>query len=177
MITGTILGQKFTFQTSPTVFSPQKIDEGTRFLLENINITDVKRILDIGCGYGAIGIVVAKTNPESQIVMIDKNPEALRLCKENVKLNNLQNCRVLTTSAVNTISKFNLALSNLPWHQNKTAVPEIISLAFDRLENGGKFFAVTNSQFLTEDLINTNFGNVMMIRQWPPYKILKAEKK
>lgn len=168
-------GHEFVFQTSPSVFSYRKIDSGTKFLLESIKVDGAKNILDIGCGYGALGIILAKLHPRSQVILVDNNPEALALCKENIRLNNLQNCRVLPTSAAGTLSKFNLALSNLPWHQNKTAIPKIISLAFEALLQNGLFYVVTNYKYKTEEKIAEVFGNVQFVAQKAPYKVLRAK--
>ena len=76
-------GNYFQFQTSSSVFSKERIDLGTRLLIESMILPKAGKILDLGCGYGPIGIVAAVLNPDLHIVMVDINERAVWLAKEN----------------------------------------------------------------------------------------------
>jgi 16S rRNA G1207 methylase RsmC len=75
------------------VFSSEQVDEGTRLLAESMVIMNGWRILDMGCGYGVLGIIAAKLAPRGRVVMVDINRLAVKLAAINVKINNVRNAR------------------------------------------------------------------------------------
>ncbi len=79
----------FEFVTAPSVFSHKKIDKGTQLLIQRMKLPDTGRVLDLGCGYGVIGIVVASTNPNLKVVMTDINKRAVKLARLNCRKNNV----------------------------------------------------------------------------------------
>ena len=82
-------GNRFVFKTSSGVFSAQKIDLGTRLLANDSVIPPLGKILDLGCGYGAVGIAIKKAFPKITVFMSDINERAVRLSKENALKNNV----------------------------------------------------------------------------------------
>ena len=89
-----ILGKKFVFYTDNGVFSKGGIDFGSSLLLRTINVKDAKTLLDVGCGYGTIGLTIAKTNPECFVEMVDVNLRAIDLAKQNMTLNEIKNAEI-----------------------------------------------------------------------------------
>jgi len=89
-----LFGFHLIFETSPGLYSPRKIDEGTLLLLTCMHIKNNTKILDLGCGYGVIGIVAAKLCPKSKITMVDSDALAINLSKINVELNSVENAKV-----------------------------------------------------------------------------------
>ncbi len=89
LISFSIYGYTFEFVTYTSLFSGRSIDEGTRLLLENIIVPDEGVVLDIGCGYGVIGIVIARFNPRLKVYMTDINPLAVKTTRHNAILNNV----------------------------------------------------------------------------------------
>src|SRR4030067_3863385 len=87
-------GLPFKFITSSSVFSKTQIDKGTRLLIENMVLPETGYILDLGCGYGAIGIAAATFNPNSHVIMTDINKRAVHLAKENIQRNKVTNAEV-----------------------------------------------------------------------------------
>ena len=82
-----ILGCKFTFFTDNGVFSKSKLDYGSRFLLEKVSLCDLgSSLLDVGCGYGPIGIYLSKVF-NIPVDMVDVNKRAIHLCNMNIKEN------------------------------------------------------------------------------------------
>lgn len=78
----TLRGRAFTFNTTWGLFSPEKIDEGTLMLLEKVAVKESDKILDLGCGYGALGIPLAKLAPKGAVHMIDKDFVAVEYAKK-----------------------------------------------------------------------------------------------
>lgn len=96
-----LLGNNIHFTTDNGVFSKNTVDFGTRVLLETIDANldlDNKKILDMGCGYGPIGLSIAKAYPNSQVDMVDVNELALELAKKNAANNNINNVKIFKSS-------------------------------------------------------------------------------
>ena len=131
--------------------------------------------MDFGCGWGAIGLIVAKLHPNIQVTLTDTDETAIKISDENIKVNNFSN---ISTSAPNIIqsNSFDLILSNLPWHKNLSATPVMIQQAFDWLKVSGKFYAVVSKVYRTQDKIEEIFSNVSVIAENQSYKILVATK-
>src|SRR6266571_5470053 len=89
-----IRGHPFAFRTDAGVFSGDKIDRGTELLIEAIEIGPCELILDLGCGYGAIGIVAARLSEGGRIIMTDVNERAVALARTNVAANGIDNAEV-----------------------------------------------------------------------------------
>ena len=94
MIHAYLRGRPFQFLTAAGIFSKKRIDLGTRVLIEHMVLPDKGNVLDVGCGYGAIGIAAAVLNPNLHVVMVDVNERAVRLAKRNIKINNVSNAEV-----------------------------------------------------------------------------------
>jgi 16S rRNA (guanine1207-N2)-methyltransferase len=89
-----LCGRPFEFLTASGVFSKKRVDLGTRLLIESMFLPEKGCVLDVGCGYGAVGIVVASSNPDLRVVMVDVNERAVWLAKQNVQRNNVSNVEV-----------------------------------------------------------------------------------
>jgi len=117
VIKATLRGRDFTFHTTWGLFSPEKIDEGTSMLIESVELGEAKMLLDLGCGYGAIGIVLANEKPDLKVDMIDKDFVAVEYANKNAKLNGVQNTKAYLSNGFDQIpkeQKFDLIISNLP---------------------------------------------------------------
>ena len=94
LVRASLCGKTFEFLTASSVFSKTRIDLGTRLLIESMVLPKTGGVLDIGCGYGAVGIVAAALNLKLCVVMTDVNSRAVRLARKNVELNNIANAEV-----------------------------------------------------------------------------------
>ena len=176
-----LLGAKeFKFHTSSSVFSKNKVDNGTSLLIKEGKILDKSRILDLGCGYGPVGVVMSKIHPDSEVVMSDVNDRALSLSRRNLKLNGCK-AEVISSNLYEKLSgKFDVILSNPPQHAGKKVCFEIIIRAPDYLNTGGNLQLVVRHQRGGKDLAKKMegvFGNVFTIGRKSGYHIYCSEKK
>ena len=104
-------GQNLRFRSTWGLFSPEGIDEGTRLLIEELEISEDATSLDLGCGYGPIGLVMAKLTPKGRVYMVDKNFVAVEYAKKNVELNGLKNCEVYLSNGFSHIRAAALSTS------------------------------------------------------------------
>ena len=136
-------GIVFTFFSDLGVFSKDKIDYGSRVLVETIIQQGKKynNILDVGCGYGFIGIVLGKLN-EASVVFTDVNKRALHLCERNIKENKIKGEIVLSNAYENITEKYDLIVTNPPIRAGKEVVLNIIRDARKHLKEDGELWFV-----------------------------------
>lgn len=172
----------FQFLTSSGVFSKRRIDPGTRILIEHMILPDEGYVLDIGCGYGAIGIVAAALNPKLHVVMVDVNRRAVKLAKRNIRVNGVGNAEVRCGNLYEPVKGmfFNCILSNPPISAGLTTVEAIIAGAPKHMREGATFQVVVRSKIGRERfarIFNDVFGNFTVIARESGYRVLMAEKK
>lgn len=164
-----IHGMTFEFISYSSLFSGKEVDKGTRLLLENLVVPKQGNVLDLGCGYGVIGIVVAKLNPLLKVYMVDVNPLAIKAAKYNAKINSVQERTVILQGDLYEPvkgMKFSAIYSNPPLSAGKTVVEKIIMDAPAHLEDNGVFQVVLakGAEYYTR-LINNLFSNVKTLKK------------
>lgn len=135
----------FTFYTDNGVFSKRGLDFGSRTLIESLLDLDLSGdILDVGCGYGAMGIVLSSFF-DVNIDMVDVNKRAIHLCQMNIKENNVS-CASSFYSNIysNVLKKYNNIITNPPIRAGKEVVYNILFKAKDYLLPGGSLYCVIN---------------------------------
>jgi len=136
-----IKNNEYSFYTNNGVFSKDKLDYGTRLLLENLKEL-YEDILDLGCGYGIIGTVLSK-DKNLKIDMVDINERAIELAKENAKLNNCNNVNIFKSNIYENINKkYNFIITNPPIRAGKDVLREILFGAKDYLKDTGELWFV-----------------------------------
>ena len=173
------LGQDFVFNTGQKLFSPNQIDPGSLLLLETVSKTNLSRsVMDLGCGWGAMGIILAKLFPKINVMLLDNDPLAILFAKENIALNKIANVQVFKADVIRTNpdKKFDFIITNPPWAKSTSVIPALINFAHQHLKTGGKFYMVINETFKTDGVVKNIFGNVSMPSFRSPYKILLATK-
>lgn len=139
-----INGRNLEFLTSSGVFSKKKIDNATVLLIENMRLRNGDRILDLGCGYGPIGIAAAAVCPASQIVMAEYNQRAVGLAKDNVKLNKITNAEVVESDFFDDLEgKFDAILVNPPMAIGLQKLFDVIEESKKYLRKGGSLQLVS----------------------------------
>lgn len=135
---------KLKFIVDNGVFSKKGLDFGTRTLLENINLNEVKGdVLDFGCGYGPIGIYLKKIT-NANIDMIDINERALKLANKNATLNNVKVNIFKSNIYENINKKYNIIVTNPPIRVGKKVLYEILFKAKQYLKDNGQLWLVIN---------------------------------
>ena len=111
------MGSKFNLHTRWGVFSPRSIDDGTLLLMTYISADESDVCLDLGCGYGPIGLALARQCHKGQVHMVDKDFVAVELANDNAKRNGITNAKAYLSDAfihVPSEIKFNQVISNIP---------------------------------------------------------------
>lgn len=173
-----ILDHKFNFNTDNGVFSKHGLDYGTRLLIENLPFNELHgNVLDIGCGYGPIGITIAKLS-NTFVHMVDINIRALQLARQNASMNEVKNILVYNSDAYKGIQlKYNYIVTNPPIRAGKELLYEIIMGAKNYLTDDGELWFVIRKQQGAESLIRniSTLYNVAIIDKSKGYYIVKAK--
>lgn len=177
-----LLGNALIFITDHGVFSKERVDYGSRVLIESwIREPWYKKVLEVGCGYGPIGISLAKVHPDIHFDLIDVNLRAIDLTKRNAKLNNVHNVSVFESNIYENIKdKYDCIISNPPIRAGKVIVHQILEDAFHHLnENGSLFVVIQKKQGApsAEKKLEQIFGNVEIVCRDKGYYVLKSCKK
>lgn len=137
-------GRTWAFLSDAGVFSKNGIDFGSTLLIETMEIPPEARVLDVGCGYGPIGLSAAVLAERGQVTMLDVNNRALELAKENAGLNGVSNIRILESDALSAVAgeTFDCILTNPPIRAGKEVVHRIFTQAYDALADGGALWVV-----------------------------------
>ena len=171
-------GASLAFSTTWGLFSPKGIDAGTHLLLEHLDIQEGDTCLDLGCGYGAIGITLAKCDQTSTVYMVDKDFVAVDYARKNVEQNRLQNCHVLLSNGFSHLPniQFDLIVSNLPANVGKELLQILLADAKHYLKPNGRLYVVTISglrEFIKRNFI-TVFGNYRKVKQRRTHTVAMA---
>ncbi len=176
--TTTLFNQNFIFYTDNGVFAKHGLDYGSRLLLESLPYEELEGpILDVGCGYGVLGIIInKKTN--LAIDMIDINKRALHLSKRNVKENKCSNINIFESNCYENINKkYNTIITNPPIRAGKKVVYEILLNARNYLTNNGVLYLVIRKEQGALSTISDlkKYYNVSIINKSKGFFIISAK--
>jgi len=137
-------GKELRFWTDAGVFSRDRIDFGSVLLIENMDIPSRARVLDVGCGYGPIGLTAAGLASEGQVTMIDVNERAVSLARRNAELNGVKNVEVLVSDVYSGVQgkQYDIILTNPPIRAGKEIVHRIFTEGYELLTEGGEMWVV-----------------------------------
>ena len=179
-----ILGNAITINSGSGIFSLSEIDFGTKLLIENAKIpSDSSNVLDLGCGYGIVGIAIKKKYPQISLTMTDVNERAIRMAKENIKENEIEakilKSDVFLNPELNDL-KFDVILTNPPFSAGKKVCIEFIKQSFDRLTPNGLFQLVAphnkGGESLKKIMLSV-YGNVGELVKKRGYRVYISVKK
>ncbi|MBO4696093.1 MAG: class I SAM-dependent methyltransferase [Lachnospiraceae bacterium] len=173
-----INGTEVECETGEYYFSPKGVDRGTRLMLETVPAADGDKVLDLGCGYGVVGIYAAKKLGGEHVVMCDVLEEAVTLSKANLTRNGIEGVRVLQSDGLRSIEDrdFTLILSNPPYHTDFSVAREFIEDGFKKLKIGGRMALVTKRLDWYRNKLKTVFGGVKVFEK-EDYYIFLSEKR
>lgn len=166
--------------TQAGVFSWEELDEGTAFLLEELDFRNTKTLLDIGCGYGVIGALAAQQI--EQVTMVDDNLLAVACATETVSHNGIKNAKVLASDLFSALGDetFDLIVSNPPfhkdWYVSTNITNRLIAEASERLNPGGRLILVANAFLKYEQAFSEYFKQSGTRAQNNKYKVLEGIK-
>ncbi|AVB75848.1 16S rRNA (guanine1207-N2)-methyltransferase [Methanococcus maripaludis] len=178
-ISGMLRGKRFSFKTDSGVFSPKKIDKGTIILVEELEVSKDDDVLDVGCGYGVIGISIA--DEVNSVTMTDLNNRSVGLTRKNIKLNGKseKNIEVFQGDLFEKVNnkKYSVIISNPPIKAGKDLIHKIISKGHDLLNENGSIWVVIQTKHGAKSLakyMEEIFGNVETVTISGGYRVLKS---
>jgi 16S rRNA (guanine1207-N2)-methyltransferase len=178
----TLRNHHFRFKTDNGVFSKREVDFGSRLLIESFELPAVEGlILDVGCGYGPIGLSVAKSYQNCLVHMVDVNERALELAKENAALNKIDNVQIYESDRLVNVTETNFSaiLTNPPIRAGKKTVHDIFEQSYDHLTADGELWVVIQKKQGAPsalEKLQELFPSVETIDKAKGYFIFKAKK-
>ncbi len=179
IINAELLGTPLTFHTTWGLFSPRAIDDGTLLLLDHLQIARNEIVLDMGCGYGPLGLAIASLCTDGQVHLVDKDFVAVEYTAANAKRNNLTNTHVYLSNGFSAVPQ-DLALttvvSNLPAKVGNEMFYISFYDAHQRMQPGASIVVVTINglrQFVKRAFTDV-FGNYKKVKQGKNYTISMA---
>jgi 16S rRNA (guanine1207-N2)-methyltransferase len=182
-ITMNIRGFSFKFNTDSGVFSKSEIDYGSKLLIDSISISgQEEKILDIGCGYGPIGLSMAKLVPTSTVHMVDVNERAIELANRNAIENNVKNIIIYESYLLDNIQEnelFDLIISNPPIRAGKEVIFKLYDDAYKQLKADGELWIVIQKKqgaASTIEKLKATYDAVEVVEKKKGYYIIKSKK-
>lgn len=173
-------GEHLVFETSFGVFSPKEIDEGTRLLLNYLEVDEGFDCLDLGCGYGPIGIWMARKSKSGKVILFDKDFVAIEHAQNNIDKNQVTNAEAKLSNGLSALKdeQFDLIVSNIPAKVGNEMLYLFLYDAYHHLKPGGKFVVVTVNglRHFCKRTFNEVFGNYKKIKQGKTYTVSSATK-
>jgi len=178
VITATIKGIELRLETAPGLFSPRAVDAGTLAMLSRVQFGSDDKVLDLGCGYGVVGLVAAKLGRPERVFLIDKDPVAVEIAATNIEANGAQGATVSLSDGLRDFTEtgFDKILCNPPYQADFAVPKHFIEKGFNRLVVGGSLFMVTKRELWYRNKITSVFGGVKVV-EVGGYFVFEATKK
>ena len=178
MISARIKNVDLVFETTPSIFSPNSIDNGTLAMLSVIDFLPGDKVLDLGCGYGIVGILAGKLIGEENVVMCDVSEQAVECATKNLRMNNVPDIRIRLSDGYKNVEErdFTLILSNPPYHADFSVPKHFIEGGFKKLTIGGKLVMVTKRLDWYKNKLTSVFGGAK-VYEIDGYYVFIAEKR
>ncbi len=179
--TAKLCDQTLNFTSTWGIFSPREIDDGTQLLMKYLKVNEDDDCFDLGCGYGPIGLTLAKLAPKGETLLVDKDFMAVEYSNKNAALNNINNAKAILSNGfqhVDSAKRFNVIVSNVPAKVGKEMMSLMLHDAHQHLKDDGKLYLVTVNglrQYMKRNLKEI-FGNYKKVKQGKAYTIHLAAK-
>ena len=177
-----VRGHGFAFRTDAGVFSRGELDRGTELILEALAVGPCESILDLGCGYGAIGIVAARLSEGGHVVLTDVNERAVALARGNLAANGIGNAEVRLGNLYEPVAgmAFDHIVCNPPIRAGRGIVDRIVAEAPAHLLDGGSLWLVARTKQGADSLrhrMAAAFGTAEVVKRGSGFKVLRSVKK
>jgi 16S rRNA (guanine1207-N2)-methyltransferase len=175
-------GRLFRFYSDSGVFSKNEVDFGSRLLIETFTKPEVDGlILDMGCGYGPIGLALAASYPETEVTMVDVNERAIQLSQKNADRNQINNVDIYQSDLFENVKEqsYNTILSNPPIRAGKDVVHSIFEKAYDHLKPEGELWIVIQKKQgapSAMDKLESIFDEVELVDRKKGYYIIRSKR-
>jgi 16S rRNA (guanine1207-N2)-methyltransferase len=173
-------GHRFRFHSTWGLFSPRQVDEGSKLLIEHLELNPDDDCLDLGCGYGPIGLSMAALAPAGKTLMVDKDFVAVEYAGKNAALNHLSNCKAILSNGFSRVGlrSFDVIASNLPAKTGKEMLYLYLYDALEHLASGGRVYLVTITGLrrFIQRAAHEVFGNYTKVKQGRSYTVALAVK-
>jgi 16S rRNA (guanine1207-N2)-methyltransferase len=174
-----VRGLDLVLETRAGVFAHRGLDRGTRLLIEAMRVSPTARVLDLGCGAGAIGIMAARLAPRGRAVLVDSDIRATRLAERNLARNGVTNAEVVLGDCVADLppkSRFDVVASNPPTHDGREVLAEFVAGAYRVLRPRGRLYMVVNRLLSLRREVERTFGNARVAARDGGYVVIEATK-
>jgi len=181
VFSASLLGKRLTFHSTWGLFSPRQVDAGSELLLAHAEFGERDLVLDLGCGYGALGLAIAASRPMGRVHMVDKDFVAVEYAEKNARLNGLANAEAYLSNLLSRVPadlRFDAIVSNVPAKAEREFYDILLSDAHAALKPGGRIYIVSISglrEFFKKNLRET-FGNYEKLKQGGTYTVASAVK-
>ena len=175
-------GNTLQFTSDSGVFSKKEVDFGSRLLIESFAAPSIDGdVLDVGCGYGPIGLALAKVESNRTFHLIDVNERAVELAKSNAKANGVENVDIRKSDLFENVQKndFAAVVTNPPIRAGKKVVHTIFEKAYSHLQNGGELWVVIQKKQGAPSALEKMkemFVDVEIVNKRKGYFIIRAKK-
>ena len=175
----TLRGRTFVFTTDAGVFSRGKLDRGTELLATHLAVSTDAHVLDVGCGYGVLGIVAATLAPNGRVVMTDVNERAVDLAARNIRANGVAHAEARRGAGYEPVAgeTFDAILSNPPIRAGKAVVYRIVDEAGAHLRPHGSLWLVARTKQGAKSLalrMSAAFGGCDTVARGSGYRVLRS---
>ncbi|MEM6314095.1 MAG: methyltransferase [Planctomycetota bacterium] len=181
-IQATLHGHPLHFKSHHGLFSPKRIDEGTRLLLDHFHVEPHHDNFDLGCGYGPLGLTLATDAPAGRTLMVDRDFLAVDYANRNAQLNSITNATAQLGNGFDGLppdQTFDNVVSNLPAKTGGELLTVLLHDAHTRLRPGGRLCVVTVTglrKFIQRHM-SDRFGNYDKLKQGKTHTVALAVKK
>jgi 16S rRNA (guanine1207-N2)-methyltransferase len=178
--------RNYTFCTRAGVFSRKEMDDGTRLLIESVDILPMNSVIDIGCGYGPIGIAAAHVASVGRVVMVDTSARAVECAARNIEAHHLHHARkngkprveALVSDRFDAVKgeRFDRVISNPPFHSGVDVLYPLVDESYAHLRFHGRMYLVLMRYVGIKRHIESVFGNCTVVSHEGKHTVLMAER-
>ena len=173
-----IKGQLLTMETAPGLFSPAHADRGTLAMLSAVEFTPGQRVMDLGCGWGLVGVTAAGICGAENVFMCDIDPAAVETARKNAARNGVEGVNLYVSDGFKSVDAagFDLILSNPPYQTDFAVAKSFIEKGFNRLKLGGWMYLVLKREKWYLNKMRSVFGGATS-QEIDGYYIIKAQRR
>ena len=173
-----LMGQRLELETRPGLFSPEHPDRGTLAMLSLVCFRPGMKVLDLGCGWGLVGVLAARLCGEENVVLSDIDPQAVAAAARNAARNGVPGVQTVVSDGFSGLREagFDLILSNPPYQSDFKVAKGFIEKGFNRLKLGGTLMMVTKRLDWYRNRLRAVFGGVR-VSEVDGYYVFEAQRR